>query len=121
QRANAGEASIHLHKALALFREIGPASERVSAEWGIAETLLLAGKASEAIRRLRDVAAEFEARGMVTDAALVGLDIVDALLTLRQEGQIANLAARLFRVFTDAGMLTGALTAIAYIKEAAAS
>jgi hypothetical protein len=57
---------------------------------------------------------------MVTDAALAGLDIADALLALGQTKPIVDLATRLFRVFTEAGMLTGALTAIAYIKEAAA-
>jgi hypothetical protein len=56
---------------------------------------------------------------MVTDAALVGLDIADALLALGKTGQIVELATRLFSVFTNAGMLTGALTAIAYLKEAA--
>jgi tetratricopeptide (TPR) repeat protein len=120
-RGNLSAASMHFHKALVLFREIGPASERVSTEWGIAKVLLQAGKRSEAIRRLRDVAAEFQMRGMITDAALVGLDIADALLGMGQTQQIVDLASRLFRVFTNAGMLTGALSALAYIKEAAAA
>jgi len=120
-RGNLGEASMHFQKALALLREIGPANERISTQWGIARVLLRAGKCHEAIRRLRDAAAEFEARGIVTDAALVSLDIADGLLALDQTHQIVNLAARMFRVFTDAGMLTGALTALAYIKEAAAA
>jgi tetratricopeptide (TPR) repeat protein len=121
ERGNLGDASLHFHKALPLLREIGPASERISAEWGIARVLLRAGKRQEAIRRLRDAAAEFEARGIVTDAALVTIDIADGLLALGQTHEIVKLAAHMFRVFTDAGMLTGALTAMAYIKEAAAA
>jgi hypothetical protein len=35
--------------------------------------------------------------------------------------QIVELAKHLFDVFTNAGMLTGALSALAYIKEAAAA
>jgi tetratricopeptide (TPR) repeat protein len=120
-RGNLSEASMHFHKALAVFREIGSAIERLSTEWGIAKVLLQSGKQSEAIRRLRDTAAEYETRGMVTDAALVGLDIADAFLALGQPRQIVELASRLFRAFTNAGMLTGALTAIAYLKEAAAA
>jgi tetratricopeptide (TPR) repeat protein len=120
-RGNLGEASMHFHKALTLFREIGSASELIRTEWGIANLLLRGAKQREAIRRLRDVAAEFETLGMITDAALVRLDLVDALLALGQTRQIVELATRLFRVFTDAGMLTGALTAIAYLKEAAAA
>ena len=79
------------------------------------------GKFPEAIRRFRDVESEFETRGLVTDAALVGLHMADAFLALGQYRQIAELASRLFRVFMDAGMLTGALTALAYIKDAAAN
>jgi hypothetical protein len=93
----------------------------MTAEWGVAKVLLQSGKQGEAIRRLRDTAAEYETRGMVTDAALVGLDIADALLALGNVQQIVELAGRLFLAFTNAGMLTGALTAIAYLKEAAAA
>jgi len=120
-RGNLAEASMHFHKALTVFREIGSASDLLGTEWGIAKVLLQGGKHSEAIRRLRDLAAEFETRGMITDAALVRLDLVDALLALGQSPQIVEVATRLFRVFTNAGMLTGALTAIAYLKEAAAT
>jgi len=121
QRDNLGEASLHFHKALMLFREIGPESDRVATEWGIGLVLLRGGKRSEAIRRLRDTAAEFERRGMVTDAALVGLDIADGLLAQGSMQQIVELAKHIFDVFTSAGMLTGALSALAYIKEAAAA
>lgn len=120
-RTQLGDASMHFHKALVIFREIGPPTARVNTEWGIARVLLHAGKRDEAIRRLRDVAAEFEARGMVTDMALAGLDTADALLGLGHPEQIVDLAARLFRIFKDAGMLTGALTALAYLKETAAA
>lgn len=120
-RGNLGEASLHFHKALAILRDSGPENERVSAEWGIACILLQGGRHTEAIARLRDVEAQFEARGMLTDAALAGLDIAEAFLALGKPQQIVQLATRLFRVFADAGMLTGALTALAYIKEAAAA
>ena len=58
---------------------------------------------------------------MISDAALVRLDIVEALLAQGQTKQIVDIAARLFRVFKNAGMITGALTAIAYMREAAST
>lgn len=58
---------------------------------------------------------------MISDAALVRLDIVEVLLALGQRRQIVQLASRLFDVFKKAGMITGQLTAIAFIKEAAAA
>jgi hypothetical protein len=121
EKQDLGEASMHFHKALMLFREVGPSTERVRTEWGVARVLLHGGKFTEAIRRLRDVTAEFEQRQMVTDAALAGLDTAEGLLASGHMAQIVPLTQHLFKVFYDAGMLTGALTAIAYIKEAAAS
>ncbi|MEA2238454.1 MAG: MalT-like region [Thermoanaerobaculia bacterium] len=120
-RGNLGEASLLFHRALVIFRELGPDRELLLTEWGIARVVFHSGKLSEAIRRLRDVAAELEKRGMVTNAALVGLDISEGLLALNRPKEIVDLAQHLFSVFTDAGMLTGALTAIAYLKEAAAA
>jgi tetratricopeptide (TPR) repeat protein len=121
EQQNLGEASLHFHKALVLFREVGPSTERVRTEWGIACVFLHAGKHSEAIRRLKDVTAEFERRSMATDAGLSGLDTAEAYLVTGNMRQIVPLAQHLFTIFHNAGMLTGALTAIAYIKEAAAA
>lgn len=118
---NLAEASLHFHRALVLFREVGPEPDRVATEWGIARIVLKSGKPHDAVRRLRIVQREFEARGMITDAALVGLDVAEALLALGQPQQIVPLAQHLFGVFKEAGMLTGALSAIAYMKEAAAA
>jgi tetratricopeptide (TPR) repeat protein len=120
-QAKIGEASEQFHRSHTLFSELAIATELVRTEWGIARVLLTVGKHAEAIRRLREVTAAFEKRGMVTDAALAGLDTADALLASGHPKDIVELAGHLFRVFTDASMLTGALTAIAYIKEAAAA
>lgn len=120
-RGNLGEASMLFHRALVIFREVGPDQELLKTDWGIARVVFHGGKLNEAIRRLRDVAAGFEARGMITNAALVGLDISEGLLALDRPKEIVDLAQHLFVVFTTAGMLTGALSAIAYLKEAAAA
>jgi tetratricopeptide (TPR) repeat protein len=118
---NLGEASIHFRRALVIFRDVGPETARIATEWGIARVVLHGRKYEEAIRRLRDVATEFERLQMLTNAALVGLDIVEALLALGQTRRIVALAQHLAVVFTQAGKLTGALSAMAYLKEAAAT
>lgn len=58
---------------------------------------------------------------MCMDAALAGLDLADALVVLRQPRQVAKLAAESFRLLAEAGVLTSALTALAYLQEAAAN
>jgi tetratricopeptide (TPR) repeat protein len=116
---NLGEASAHYHRALVIFREVGPRPDLVATEWGLARVVLRGGKYADAIVRLRAVATAFEQLNLVTDAALVGLDIIEAFLAMGKPRRIIALAQHLFSIFTNAGILTGALAAIAYLKEAA--
>lgn len=118
---NLGEAAVLFTKALGIFRETGPVADRVSTEWGIARVVLHGGNPSEAVRRLRSVVTAFEEIGMVTDAALASLDMADGLFVLRRVEEIERVAAHALRVLKKAGILTGALMALAYLKEAAAS
>jgi tetratricopeptide (TPR) repeat protein len=118
---NLPEASVLFHRALPIFLAEGPDRERMLTEWGIARLALQSGAVAQAIRRLKDVAADLEQHGMVTKAALAGLDLADALLASNRQGEIVPLAQHLFSVFTEAGHLNGALTAIAYVKESAAN
>ncbi|HYI07612.1 MAG TPA: tetratricopeptide repeat protein [Thermoanaerobaculia bacterium] len=118
---NLSEASLHFHNALIIFRAFGAARPLVLTEWGMARVVLHSGRSAEAIRRLRDVAAGLERRGLVTDAALAGLDIAEALLATGNPRQIVELAQHIFQVLQEAGVLTGALAAVAYLKEAAAA
>jgi tetratricopeptide (TPR) repeat protein len=121
ERGKLGEATVLYTKALVIFRETGPTADRVSTEWGLARVVLGGGNASEAVRRLHQVVTAFEEIGMVTDAALASLDMADALFVLQRMEQIEKLAAHAFRVLKEAGILSGALTALAYLKEAAAT
>lgn len=114
------EASMRFHRALIIFREIGPEWDRLATEWGLARILLHGGNLREAVRRLTDIATGYEDHAMLTNAALVRLDVVEALLALGESKAITELATRLFRTFKAAGMIRSALTAIAYMKEAAA-
>lgn len=120
-RMNLGEASMLFHRALRIFRERGPDYERLLTEWGVARVVFHGGNLSEAIRRFRNIATELEKRGMVSYAAYVGLDIAEGLLALDRQQEIVELAQHMFAVFTSARILTGALAALAYLKEAAAA
>ncbi|HYK05956.1 MAG TPA: tetratricopeptide repeat protein [Thermoanaerobaculia bacterium] len=119
KRGKLSDAAMLFNTALVIFRETGPASERISTEWGLARVVLDSGNASEALPRLRAVVTAFEELGMVMDAAVAGLDVADALLVLAQQEQIAQIAAHSYRVLSKAGVVTGALTALAYLKETA--
>ena len=120
ERGNLAAAVTLYHNALMIFREIGPAEYRIETEWGVARVALYAGKASDAARGLRDVIAEFEEIGRVANVALAGIDLAEALLVLERWDEIMKVAGHGFRALKKAGHLTGALTALAYLKEAAA-
>ncbi|HYC89933.1 MAG TPA: hypothetical protein VEO54_12030 [Thermoanaerobaculia bacterium] len=117
---NLGEAGELFQNALVILREIGPTEDRISTEWGLARVVLVGGNLSDAVRRLRDVTAAFEEIGRVMNAALAGVDLAEALLFLERWDEIVKVASHAFRVLKKAGHLTGALTALAYLKEAAA-
>jgi len=116
---NLDEADGLFHRALLIFREIGPTEDRISTEWGLARVVLFGGNPSDAVRRLRDAIAAFEEIGRVMNAALAGVDLAEALLVLERWSEIVKVATHAFRVLKKAGHLTGALTALAYLKEAA--
>lgn len=90
------------------------------AEWGMARVLLARGLFRESLRRLNAVHAQFAKRGVVLDAAVAALDAMEAMVALGMFQQVSDLARAVFVTFTDAGMLTSALTALAYIQTAAA-
>lgn len=114
------EAVTLYHNALVIFREAGPAEYRIETEWGLARVSLYAGKPTDAARALRNVIAAFDEIGRAANVALAGIDLAEALLVLDKWDEIAKVAGHAFRVLKRAGHLTGALTALAYLKEAAA-
>lgn len=120
-QGNLGEASALFLTALAILRETGPATDRMCTEWGLARVALHAGKPTDAVRQLRDVMSAFEAVGWVSNAALAGIDLSEALLVLDRWDEIVKVARHAFRVLKKAGNVTGALMALAYLKEAAAN
>lgn len=73
-----------------------------------------------AVQRLRDVRDEFVSLGSVSDAALVTLDIMETYLLMEQPREVRRTAGNIVKLFKEAGMVTGALTAAGYLKQAAA-
>lgn len=110
----------HFHRSVQLFRELGMAAEALRPQWGFALVVLASGKPDAALSRFRDLRENFRRREMLSDEALVSLDMMDALHVLGRDAEIATLAGETIESFTAAGMLTSALTAFAYLKEAAA-
>jgi hypothetical protein len=81
------------------------------ARWAIAKLIFSDGDASEAIYRLRMCIKEFTSYEMLTEAAVVAVDLAEILQGIGRPREVAKVLASVVRTFMDAGKLTSALTA----------
>jgi tetratricopeptide (TPR) repeat protein len=114
-------AELYFGRALSLYEALGIEIERVRTRWNIGSLRIAAGAIEDGMARLREVRAEFETLGMRSDAALVTLDLAEALLASGMPARMreaAELASSLVASFTAVGMTGNALTALAFLREA---
>jgi tetratricopeptide (TPR) repeat protein len=129
--ANLGEATRKLGKfeasiqyydcASALMDSLGARTETVRIRWSVAIMLAQVGKVSEACGRLRDLTREMEYLGMTSEAAVASLDVVELLLAQNHYEEVSEICRATMQTFELAGLpyTSRALTALAYIREAA--
>lgn len=117
-------ADAYFARALSLYEALGLETERIRTRWSIGSLRIAAGDVADGLARLREARREFEQLGARTDAALVTLDIAEALLaggTPAGAAEAAELASALVKSFTDFGMTGNALTALGFLQEAFAA
>lgn len=119
-RGDIASAGDYLLVALNIYEDLGKRAMVVQTRWVIAELSLVAGHAAVAAERLPDLIAELMELGMSTDAALAQLDLAEALVVLNRLDEAREICAALVSFFRRADMLTGAVTAAAFLREAAA-
>jgi len=118
-RGDFGTASRHFLEALQLYQALGKDAMVVRMRWSIARLSLMAGNPRTAAARLLEIRSALAEKGMMSDAAEVDLDRAEAHLMLREYDVAYAICEGLPAVFIQANMLTGALTAAAYLREAA--
>lgn len=115
------EAERHLAESVRLFTTLGAKPEVTRAQWAVARLLFVQGHPAEAMHRLRRCIAEFTERQMITDAALASVDLAEIMNAANRTRDIPKVLAKVTEVFVNAGKLTSALTALAYLRDAASS
>lgn len=120
ERDELSSATQYLEKAMLGFRNLGMVVEEIRCRWGLALVVQREGRYSTAIERLDAVRKAFLSREATSDAALVTLDIMETFLLLGKTREVRRTAGHIEKLFKDAGMVTGALTAADYLKQAAA-
>jgi tetratricopeptide (TPR) repeat protein len=116
-----GSASKYLLIALQLYESLDQRGRIVHTRWSIARLALSAGNARDAAQRLPALILDLSELGMAADAAHAQLDLAEALLLLERFDEVHDACTSLFAFFRGANMLTGALTAAAFLREAATS
>ncbi len=126
-----GWCALHLNdskNALAYFSEadegfsiLGHDLEALRATYGAGSALLRLGSLPEALGRLRSARERFMRRGLVEEAGLCGLEIVETHMLLDEGDAAKTLAAALVQEFTRAKLDRRAVAALAYLNEAMAA
>ncbi len=116
-----GSAGEYYSRALSLFEALGLETERIRTQWNMGNLSIATGDIAEGMARLRESAREFERLGLRSDAALVTLDLAEALLASGEATgarEAADLCRALVDSFSEFGMTGHALTALAFLREA---
>jgi len=105
------------------YQRLGQTAALAKNRWYIGRVLLLQGKYENALKVLADVREACEESMMFHDVALVTIDMAQALSVLGRTDRVLELCRSAASYFQSSGLeeSEGALTALALIREAAAS
>ncbi|MEK6373626.1 MAG: hypothetical protein AABO58_13120 [Acidobacteriota bacterium] len=110
-----------LDEALRCFMQLGFDAEVTRTRWAFARLVFAESATSDGIERMWSTVAELTKLEMLIDAAIAAVDLAEMLFTTNRARQIPKLLDGVVETFTKAGKLTGALSALAYVKEATAA
>ena len=113
------ESRNHLQAGLGQFTALGFDTEVTRTQWAIARLSFAEGAQREGIQRLRQCIAELTRHYVFTDAAIAAVHLAEMLHIVGRDREIPALLNGVVQTFTQAGKVTGALTALAFLKEAA--
>jgi tetratricopeptide (TPR) repeat protein len=114
------KAAEHITAAAAEYDMLGETIFAAKARWSLAATLVAAARPADAVPILRTTWKQFENLGMEADAALVGLELAEALLLSDQADDVPAICRSVLDRFTRAGMTSRAINALAFLREAIA-
>ncbi len=121
ERGELTEATQMLSAAQMRFRDLHLVIEEIRCRWSLARIARKSGQYHSAVQRFRAVRDELTQIGAITDAALVTLDLMETYLLLRKPADVRRAAGNVVALFSEAGMLTGAVVAANWLKQAAAA
>ncbi len=97
----------------------GIQTELVRTDWKIGLLSRVSGRLDESIRQFRATKGAAEGLSLQAEAANITLDLIESLLLVGQPREVPSLCAEVLRYFRRDGKLRQALTAVAFLREAA--
>lgn len=110
-------------QAVSEFGRLRLFSMRTRSRWLLARILLAEKSYESALPLFREISNEFADCGLFHEVALVSVDVAETLLMLERSREVVSSCQSAIAYFAKAGLAytQGALTALAYLKEAAES
>ncbi|HET7436018.1 MAG TPA: hypothetical protein VFN10_15015 [Thermoanaerobaculia bacterium] len=116
-----GGAAIEYVFALQLFEQLNAHTEAIRVRWNLGVLAVASSNGPEAINRLKAAIAELKSEGMLTDAALATLDLAEAYLSSGDSRAAERCCREVFDVLSVAKIVPAAMTAAAFLHQAAQS
>lgn len=110
----------YLLRALDIAQDMKHEAIRIRVLWNLALLRVAKGELEAALPDLSSVQQEWQKLGDMIGAALVSLDRIDVLLALRRFAEVRGTATELVSLLAKEGHSTGAMTALAFLRESAA-
>jgi tetratricopeptide (TPR) repeat protein len=111
-------ANIHFSEAVAKFTDLGFVAEIPRTEYGAGMVLVSRGQVTAGLARLREARNAFTAAGMIDEAGLCALRIVEILVERGEDAHARLLTQAVIDEFTSAGLDQRAIAAIAHLRDA---
>ncbi|MEO6260473.1 MAG: hypothetical protein ABIP63_08985, partial [Thermoanaerobaculia bacterium] len=110
-------------QAVRIFEQIGAMALVSRAHWHLARLLMRQTEYQRALPLLDRLRDEFREMGMPHEVAYVSVDMAECLLLLNRSAEVVDLCRSAMSFFETAGLTSGkgAMTALAYLRESAAT
>ncbi len=111
-------AETYLTRAATLFTELGHTLQAAKAELGRGRMFIRNGRVDRGIAHLRVIRGQFLRGGLIEEAGLCGLEIVEGLLAHGNALDAVTLAKQIIAEFTAGALSKRAISALGYLEEA---
>jgi tetratricopeptide (TPR) repeat protein len=102
------------------FAERNVSTDLVATDWKLGVLARIAGHFETSVAQLRATINAAEKLALPEEAAHIALDLIESLILVGRNRELSSLCSQVMRYFRRSGKLRQALTAAAFLKEAAA-